>query len=115
MSQGSHAGSLEEAKALLAQARQEAEWARAKLQKVSEILRTLSTLSHKINNPLTSLLGRVQLLKLGAEADPKTIKATGVIEESGYQIARLIKELGHVVKQGRREVEEGPGDPREDS
>lgn len=89
---------------------------RHRIEKLSEVLRTLSVLSHKINNPLTSLLGRAQMLKLAAGTDPKVLKAAAVIEESAVRIAELIRELANVVKEGRQEavekvlsIDTGPG------
>ena len=89
---------------------------RHRMEKLSEVLRTLSVLSHKINNPLTSLLGRAQMLKLAAGTDPKVLKAAAVIEESAVRIAELIRELATVVKEGRQEavekvlnIDTGPG------
>lgn len=114
MSKGLHSGSIEEARTRLAETREEAERARAKLERVAETLRNLSALVHRINNPLTSLLGRAQLLKATAGTDPRTVKACTVIEESGNQLARLIRELGELVKQGKREVADDPGVSRED-
>ncbi len=79
---------------------------RHRIEKLAEVLHTLSVLSHKINNPLTSLLGRAQILKATAGADPKAVKAAGVIEESALRIADLIRELARVVKEGRQEAVE---------
>ncbi len=76
---------------------------RHRMEKLAEILRTLSVLSHKINNPLTALLGRAQILKAMAGTDPKVVKASAVIEESAIRIAELIRELATVVKEGRQE------------
>jgi len=79
---------------------------RHRLEKLGEVLRTLGVLSHKINNPLTALLGRAQLLKANRNADPSVVKAAAVIEESSQRIAELIRELAHVVKEGRQEAVE---------
>jgi signal transduction histidine kinase len=79
---------------------------RHRMEKLSEILRALSVLSHKINNPLTSLLGRAQMLKAMAGTDPKVLKSAAVIEESATRIAELIRELARVVKEGRQEAVE---------
>src|SRR5262245_10318691 len=64
---------------------------RHRLEKLGEVLRTLGVLSHKINNPLTALLGRAQLLKANKNADASVIKAAAVIEESSQRIAELIR------------------------
>lgn len=76
---------------------------RHRMEKLSEVLRTLSVLSHKINNPLTALLGRAQILQSRAGADPHVQKAASVIEESAQRIAELIRELATVVKEGRHD------------
>lgn len=73
---------------------------RVRLEKLAEVLKTLSVLSHKINNPLTALLGRAQILQAQAASDPKVAKAAAVIEESSLRIADLIRELARVVKEG---------------
>ncbi|MDX1388744.1 MAG: histidine kinase dimerization/phospho-acceptor domain-containing protein [Acidobacteriota bacterium] len=75
---------------------------RHRIEKLGEVMRTLGVLSHKINNPLTALMGRAQLLRM-AKSDPKVVKAAEVIEESAGRIAELIRELARVVKEGREE------------
>jgi signal transduction histidine kinase len=77
---------------------------RVRLEKLAEVLKTLSVLSHKINNPLTALLGRAQILQVQKGTDPKVAKAAAVIEESSLRIAELIRELAQVVKDGRQEA-----------
>lgn len=77
---------------------------RHRLEKLAEILRTLSVLSHKINNPLTALLGRAQLLRAQADLAPRAARSAEVIEESSLRIAELIRELAGVVKEGRQEA-----------
>jgi len=77
---------------------------RVRLEKLAEVLKTLSVLSHKINNPLTALLGRAQMLQVKKGTDPGVAKAASVIEESSLRIADLIRELAQVVKEGRQEA-----------
>lgn len=77
---------------------------RVRLEKLAEVLKTLSVLSHKINNPLTALLGRAQILQAQKTTDPKVAKAAAVIEESSIRIADLIRELAQVVKDGRQDA-----------
>jgi len=77
---------------------------RVRLEKLAEVLKTLSVLSHKINNPLTALLGRAQILQAQKGKDPAVAKAAGVIEESSMRIAELIRELAQVVKDGRQDA-----------
>lgn len=75
---------------------------RVRLEKLAEVLKTLSVLSHKINNPLTALLGRAQILQAHKTSDPGVIKAAAVIEDASLRIAELIRELAQVVKDGRQ-------------
>jgi signal transduction histidine kinase len=78
---------------------------RRQIEKMQEMLQSLGVLSHKINNPLTSLMGRVQLLRVRKDTDPKTQKAAEVIEESAQRIADHIRELANLVREGRDQVE----------
>jgi signal transduction histidine kinase len=68
----------------------------------AEVLRVLGALSHQINNPLTALLGRAQILQSRPGTDPAVVKAAHVIEQSAQRVADLIRELAQVVKNGRR-------------
>lgn len=77
---------------------------RVRLEKLAEVLKTLSVLSHKINNPLTALLGRAQILQTRKFDDPSVAKAAAVIEDSSIRIADLIRELAQVVKDGRQDA-----------
>lgn len=72
-----------------------------RLERSAERMRTLAVLSHKINNPLTALLGRAQILRLKKGTDPAVCKAAEVIEDSARRIADYVRELAHVVKEGR--------------
>jgi signal transduction histidine kinase len=65
---------------------------------------TLADLSHKINNPLTSLIGRVQLLRQRGHDDPYVSRAAEVIEESSMRVAEYLREMVAVVKQRRAEL-----------
>ena len=75
---------------------------RVRLEKLAEVLKTLAVLSHKINNPLTALLGRAQILRSRQGTDPHVVKASGVIEDASLRIAALIRELTEVVRDGRQ-------------
>jgi len=75
---------------------------RVRLEKLAEVLKTLSVLSHRINNPLTALLGRAQILQAQQSSDPRVVKAAAVIEDASLRIADLIRELAQVVKDGRQ-------------
>lgn len=78
---------------------------------------TLASLSHKINNPLTSLIGRVQLLRQRGHDDPYVCRAAEVIEESSMRVAEYLREIAAVVKERRAELRRTPaegGDPTRD-
>jgi PAS domain-containing protein len=77
---------------------------RVRLEKLAEVLKTLSVLSHKINNPLTALLGRAQILQAHKSSDPGVAKAAAVIEDASLRIAELIRELAQVVKEGHQDA-----------
>lgn len=75
------------------------------VERMIELLGDISALCHRINNPLTSLLGRAQILQLKKDADPQQLVRTAqVIEESSRRIAELIQELGQLVCRGREEL-----------
>jgi len=77
---------------------------RVRLEKMAEVLKTLSVLSHKINNPLTALLGRAQILQARKFEDASVAKAAAVIEDASLRIADLLRELAQVVKVGRQDA-----------
>jgi anti-sigma regulatory factor (Ser/Thr protein kinase) len=77
---------------------------RVRLEKLAEVLKTLSVLSHKINNPLAALLGRAQILQAQKATDPSVVKAAAVIEGASIRIADLIRELARVVKDGSQDA-----------
>jgi len=75
---------------------------RHRVERLALVMKTLSVLSHKINNPLTTLLGRSQLLQMQDNgADVKKVAAA--IEHSSKRIAGYIAELAQAVKEGREE------------
>ena len=61
----------------------------------------LADLSHKINNPLTSLLGRAQLLRQRGNTDPYVARAAEVIEDCSRRIADHLREISALVKEHR--------------
>lgn len=82
---------------------QRAAWQdRQRVASLEETLRLLGTLSHQINNPLTALLGRTQILQARQGTDPGVLKAASVIQESAQRIADLVRELAMVVRQARQ-------------
>jgi signal transduction histidine kinase len=70
---------------------------------VEELLGRMSLLHHKINNPLTSLMGRAQMLpiKLRQGDTEQVAKAAEVIEESSRRLAALVLELARAVSEAR--------------
>jgi signal transduction histidine kinase len=72
----------------------------------------LADLSHKINNPLTSLLGRAQLLRQRGNSDPYVTRAAEVIEECSRRIADHLREISALVKEHRSD--DGRMVPRKD-
>jgi len=75
---------------------------RHRVERLALVMKTLSVLSHKINNPLTTLLGRAQMLKMFG-TEPEVAKAADAIEQSSKRIATYIGELALAVKEGREE------------
>jgi PAS domain-containing protein len=66
-------------------------------------LSELSTLGHRINNPLTVLIGRMQILRMRADStDPALRKIADSVEEASRRIADDIRALSNVIKQIRR-------------
>ena len=72
--------------------------------KLGALFDELLGLCHKINNPLTALLGRAQImqLKLGAETESPFAKPIRVVEESGQRIAALVQQLANSLCLGRK-------------
>ena len=76
---------------------------------LGELFASVARLCHKINNPLTSIMGRAQMLQLRikqSEGDEKLGKSVEVIEESSKRVAALVQELANLVCQGRKEFVE---------
>jgi signal transduction histidine kinase len=71
---------------------------------LQELFDALTKLCHKINNPLTALMGRAQILQLKAGTDPNVSKAAEVIEDSGKRLAALVRELSEVVSSARQNL-----------
>lgn len=76
----------------------------ARLARLDELFAKLALLSHKINNPLTSLLGRAQMLQMNRGLDPPARKAVEVIAESANHVAEHMRELTNAVREGREQV-----------
>jgi len=75
------------------------------LEHYDDALGKISHLIHQVNNPLTSLLGRIQILRLGQELDPRVAKASDVIEESAQRIADDVKAIARIVQTLRQDTQ----------
>ena len=84
--------------------REAAEAKQPQLEQLEDMFRSLGELSHKINNPLTAVLGRAQLLRAYPDTDPKILRAAEIIEESAGRIAQLVREVARISKEGREDV-----------
>lgn len=72
--------------------------------RLEELFTTLSALCHQINNPLTSMLGRAQILQMNKSLDPAGTKAVTVIEDSAKRVAHHVRDLAAVVRAGRERL-----------
>jgi signal transduction histidine kinase len=72
---------------------------------LGELFSSLSRLCHQINNPLTSVMGRAQMLTMtvARDGDERLAKSAAVIEESARRVADLVQELANLVCQGKKE------------
>lgn len=74
-------------------------------ERTAELLAEIGGLCHQINNPLTSLMGRVQILRMKPGSDAAAVeRALTVIEESARRVALHVQELGHLVGRERERV-----------
>lgn len=69
---------------------------------VSETMEAVARLCHQINNPLTSLMGRTQLMRRLGDQDPKVQKTADTIEESAQRIAEFVRELSNLARAHRK-------------
>lgn len=58
-------------------------------------------LCHNINNPLTAIMGRAQIVQLKEDCDPQMVKVVQVIEESAKRVASYVRELSDLTHRGR--------------
>ncbi len=73
-------------------------------EKLGGLFDELLVLCHKINNPLTSVLGRAQImqLKLAGDTESPWTKPIRVVEESAKRVAALVQELANLLCVGRK-------------
>ena len=82
-----------------------------RIETLEEAIRRLRTISHEINNPLTALLGRAQILRSKVQGDPRAEKAAQVIEESASRLVDLAREMSGVLKGVGRDPQERTAAP----
>jgi len=77
-------------------------------EELGELFDSLSRLCHQINNPLTAIMGRAQMLQMKCQrgGDEQLARSANVIEESGKRVARLVQELATLVCQSRKQMVE---------
>jgi len=64
----------------------------------AEFAAAAARMAHKINNPLTSLIGRAQLLRFVSGSEPQVERAATTIEESARRVAELVREFAAAVQ-----------------
>ncbi len=65
-----------------------------KKERLNAIIETAATVNHEINNPLTAVLGNVQLLLMrSGNLDEETIRKLKVVEESAIRIKEVTQKL----------------------
>ncbi len=73
-------------------------------EKLEGLFDELLELCHKINNPLTSVLGRAQIMqmKLAGDSESPFFKPVRVVEESAKRVAALVREQANLLCVGRK-------------
>jgi len=70
---------------------------RMKKERLNAIIETAVTVNHEINNPLTAVLGNVQLLLMrSGNLDDETIRKLKVVEESAIRIKEVTQKLMNI-------------------
>ncbi len=69
-----------------------------------EILEAQRKLCHSINNPLTAILGRAQMLQLKGRGDPQLAKTIEIIEESAKRVASDVRQLSELIQRARERL-----------
>ncbi|MBN2226795.1 MAG: hypothetical protein JW763_05475 [candidate division Zixibacteria bacterium] len=68
-------------------------------ERINAILETTATLNHEINNPLTAVLGNIQLLLMRKDKlDEELAKKLQVVEESALRIRTVMQKLLNINK-----------------
>ncbi|MFC1551462.1 histidine kinase dimerization/phospho-acceptor domain-containing protein [Candidatus Latescibacterota bacterium] len=83
----------------------------AEMENYQALIEIASSLSHEINNPLTSIIGNIELLLMKyPEMDKQMEKKLRVIINEGRRIEEIIKKLRDVKKNGVRNYSEKYGE-----
>jgi len=73
--------------------------ARVRKERINAILETAATLNHEINNPLTAVLGNIQLLLMRRDdLDEELLKKLQVVEESALRIRTVMRKMMNISK-----------------
>jgi signal transduction histidine kinase len=68
-----------------------------KKERLNAIIETAATVNHEINNPLTAVLGNVQLLLMrGGELDEEIVRKLKIVEESAIRIKEVTQKLMNI-------------------
>ncbi len=82
--------------------------ARIKRERLNAIVETATTVSHEINNPLTAVLGNIQLLLMrGDKLDDELRKKLKAVEESALRIKEVTQKLMNITKDKTTEYTNG--------
>jgi len=77
-------------------------------ERIKAIIETSTTLNHEINNPLTAVLGNVQLLLMRRdELDKDLIKKLETVEESAMRIRTVMQKLMNLTRDSVTDYAEG--------
>ena len=85
----------------------EPQYEEALQEELNTIFEEQRRLCHNINNPLTAIMGRAQILQLKQGNDPAVMKVVQVIEESAKRVASDVRELSDLIHRGKRSIGKG--------
>jgi signal transduction histidine kinase len=54
--------------------------------------------AHELNQPLTSIIGYVQLIQRQSDPEAKHQRAAGIILSEAERMAEIVKKIGHITK-----------------
>ncbi len=76
---------------------------RSRAVRMEQALKAVRVMTHRINNPLTTILGRAQMLRNQLPPESEAIRGVSVIEESASRIADLVKGLAEAARSGEEQ------------